>query len=1110
MDEDNELHTSNEPIDGQVGLEDLYYEMSQKQENLEDEILEPIDGQMSLEDLQAISSTEKPIENIENNFEKTEENIEEQANQESLFASTSIDQNIETNNNIESTNENLQQTQEEDNLVQIVEDIEPEQTEIFDTTIENETAITKQHIDEIEPVEDMQPENAAKDIEYKQEDYLEEIVEEETEEIEEPSAQDVEQKPEPEMVGNVELESLGNIFKAEYIEEKPKPVKPKSFKQKFMTDKAESDYKEKVEEILDEQEFERQQILIQEMKQEKKKGEKPVERDFFEDKIEDNTTDIKAEDSNTSNGDHGDTKGLFFKNLDEVLHESMIPYSEHVIMDRALPRVEDGLKPVQRRILYSMLDLGITPDKPFRKSARIVGDCLGKYHPHGDSSVYDAMVRMAQPFNMNELLVNGHGNFGSIDGDKAAAMRYTEARLAPLALELLRDLEKDTVKWSLNFDDTIKEPDTLPGRFPNLLVNGAMGIAVGLATNIPPHNLAEVIDGVVAYIDKPTITLKEMMKYVKGPDFPTGGYILSSSEIEQAFATGKGKILMRAKMHIEGNGTDKRSVVITELPYQVNKSTVLQKIAALREEGKYPALNGIADIRDESDRNGLRAVIKIKKDVNIKPIIECLLKYTDLQCSFGVNMVAIASGKPKLMGLLDIISYYVEYQREVVLRRTKYDLERTKERLHILEGLLIAIKNIDEVIKIIKTSSNVSTARQRLRDRFALSERQAQAILDMKLARLTNLEVNNLQEEIKKNKAIVEELTKIVGSKKLQFEVVKAEILAIKRQYKQDRKSIILKNDGLDLPTDSDKEQVVEGYIGYNASGNIKFMNKKTFNSATKEFKDNSTLHEIHSIITKTDTDKTAFIFTNKGNCYKLPVKNIPEGRFKDKGAPFANVLKCEKGEVPCAIFSIDEDMPRGNLIFMTKYGLVKKTAFKEYGVSKANFQAIKLKDDDEVINVFVENKNTTLIFVTHSGMVLNADKTDVPLQGRISGGVKGINLADKDYVVYSGEVTEDGEIVVLTNRGFVKRVIVSQIDVMARYRKGVKIITLSEKDNGTAIVYADYVTDTFTVVGKDENGKLYGRDTNVCPIEARTGKGKVIEKMKNPPLFVSGYRYKV
>lgn len=1134
---------SSQPIDGQLGLEDLYYEMSTKDKPQDEINNEPIDGQISLDDLciHNISPENQTAENVEvidslgfENSQKTQNCIEEPLD------------NVEFNC--------IEDVSEEQSDVQIVNQEKMDFSETNDNYIENEKPTFEEDVDiNLKGLKQEEPQQTAeqlttenidvdKDIfvsgekeveslekqpysEMAEEKFIDNEIEfneeqnltfEEESNAQKEETQILKDDHQPErissepLIGNIELSSLGNIFKDDYVEPKFEPKTEKDAKPNTAESVEPADYKDKIEEILDNNQKQKDEEKIIKMK--KEKGVKSME-DFFEDKIEefDNTQPSQNNNSNENNSNSGgEGNGLFYKNLDEVLHESMIPYSEHVIMDRALPRVEDGLKPVQRRILYSMLDLGITPDKPYRKSARIVGDCLGKYHPHGDTSVYDAMVRMAQPFNMNEILISGHGNFGSIDGDKAAAMRYTEARLAPLALELLKDLEKDTVKWSLNFDDTIKEPDTLPGRFPNLLVNGAMGIAVGLATNIPPHNLAEVIDGVVAYIDKPSITLKDMMKYIKAPDFPTGGYILASSEIEQAFATGKGKIIMRAKMHIEGNGTDKRSVVITELPYQVNKSTVLQKIATLREEGKYAVLNGIADIRDESDRNGLRAVIKIKKDANLKAIVECLLKYTDLQCSFGVNMVAIADGKPKLMGLLDIIKYYVEYQREVVLRRTKFDLERTKERLHILEGLLIAIKNIDEVIKIIKSSPNVSTAKQRLRDRFALSERQAQAILDMKLARLTNLEVNNLQEEIKKNKLLVEQLTAIVNSKKAQFEVVKSEILAIKKQYKSDRKSIILKNDNLDLPADDDKEAVVEGYIACNVAGNIKFITKKAFGASQKEFKENSTLYEIHSILTKTDSEKTAYIFTNKGNCYKVPVKAIPEGRFKDKGTPFISVVKCEKGEKPCAIYSIDEDMPKGNLIFMTKYGMVKKTAFKEYGVSKSMFQAIKLKDDDEVINMFVEEKNTTLIFVTKQGMVLNADKSDVPIQGRISGGVKGINLNTGDYVVYSGQVSEDGEIVVLTNKGYIKRVVVSQIDVMARYRKGIKIISLSEKDNGSELVYADYVKENFVVVGEAEDGKLYGRDTDVCPIENRTGKGKLIEKMKKPPTIVNGYRYRV
>ena len=1064
---DDISNQSNEPLQGQVGLEDLYYEMSTKQKD--EPILDnsPIDGQVSFDDLANATS------NVEIEQKPPKTHDEDQKNDELSIIEENSNEDIDNLDNTE--------------LAQV--EVENEtQEDAFEAEVDSQESVFEQEMDIQTEHEDVPHDTS-----------LEVFSSEESKDLDDTQPQ----KEIVEDVGGVELADLGNIFKADYVDPKPKTPRKTTFKKAFLDEKVDSDYKEKIEDILDEHKAQEEQDSLEQMKKEKK-GAKKVEGDFFEEKIQDTQADATL----ASSGHDGEN-GLYYKNLDEVLHESMIPYSEHVIMDRALPRVEDGLKPVQRRILYSMLDLGITPDKPYRKSARIVGDCLGKYHPHGDSSVYDAMVRMAQPFNMNELLVNGHGNFGSIDGDKAAAMRYTEARLAPLAMELLRDLEKDTVKWSLNFDDTIKEPDTLPGRFPNLLVNGAMGIAVGLATNIPPHNLAEVIDGVVAYIDKPTITLKEMMKYIKAPDFPTGGYILPTSEIEQAFATGKGKIIMRAKMHIEGNGTDKRSIVITELPYQVNKSTVLQKIAALREEDKNAVLHGIADIRDESDRNGLRAVIRLKKDVAIKPIVDFLLKYTDLQCSFGVNMVAIANGKPKQMGILDIISYYVEYQRDVVLRRTKYDLERTKERLHILEGLLIAIKNIDEVIKIIKTSPNVSTARQRLRDRFNLSERQAQAILDMKLARLTNLEVKNLEEEIKKNKALVEELTKIVNSKKLQYEVVKTEILAIKRQYKSERKSIILKSsDALELPTDTDKEQVIEGMIGVGVEGNIKFITKKNYNSSSKEFKENSTLHEVHKIMTKTDTEKTAFVFTNLGNCYKIPVKNIPEAKFKDKGTPFSTIAKCDKKETPCAIFSIDEEMPKGNLMFMTKQGMVKKTAFKEYDVSKSVFQAIKLKDGDEVINIFVESKNTTLLFITKNGMVLNADKSDVPVQGRISSGVKGINLGDGDDVIFAGEVTDEGEALVMTNRGFIKRVLISQIDVMARYRKGVKIASLSDKENGSALIYADYVKENFVVVAKTESGELHSRDTDVCPIESRTGKGKLIEKMKKPPLYIAGYRY--
>jgi len=461
----------------------------------------------------------------------------------------------------------------------------------------------------------------------------------------------------------------------------------------------------------------------------------------------------EKEESNIIDGS-GFGKSVIQKDIDAVLSESMIPYSEHVILERALPRVEDGLKPVQRRILYTLHELDITPEKEYKKSARIVGECLGKFHPHGDTSVYDAMVRMAQDFNMREVLVDGHGNYGSVDGDGAAAMRYTEARMAPLALEVLKDLDKNTVDWTLNFDDSLQEPVTLPCRFPNILVNGANGIAIGLATNIPTHNLGEVISGAIAMIDNRDITLDELMKIIPAPDFPTGGYIITGDEMRQAYETGKGKIYIRAKVHVEGKPGEKQNIVITELPYQVNKSRLLQRILEVRDSKKYD-LSCITEILDESDRTGIRAVVRVKKDTNVKKVIDILFKETDLQISFGINMVAIADGRPQLMGLMDILAYYINYQRDVIYRRTKFDLDAAKDREHILLGLIVAVKNIDEVVKIIKSSQDTSEAKRRLMERFNLSDRQAQAILDMRLARLTSLEIYKLEQELKQIQELI-------------------------------------------------------------------------------------------------------------------------------------------------------------------------------------------------------------------------------------------------------------------------------------------------------------------------------------------------------------------
>lgn len=775
----------------------------------------------------------------------------------------------------------------------------------------------------------------------------------------------------------------------------------------------------------------------------------------------------------------------------------MLPYAEYVILDRALPRVEDGLKPVQRRILYTMYDMGLTPDKPHKKSARIVGECMGKYHPHGDSSVYDAMVRMAQDFNMRMTLVNGHGNFGSVDGDPAAAMRYTEARLEPLALELLRDIEKDTVRFTLNFDDSLKEPETLPGRFPNLLVNGASGIAVGLATNIPPHNLGEVIDGVVAYIDNPRIKLFEMMKYIKAPDFPTGGYIVAG-ELLQAYETGRGKIGIRAKVSIEEGDNDKKLIVISELPYQVNKARLLAKIADLREEKK-DLLGGISEITDESDRNGMRAVIKVKKDADADKILNALYKYTDLECSFGINMVAIADGKPQQMGLLDIIGHYVAYQREVILRRTKFDLAQAKERCHILEGLIIAVRNIDEVIKIIKTSESVPAARQRLRDRFDLSEKQAQAILDLRLARLTKLEVYKLEQELEELKKLIARLTAIVESKKLQMNVVKEELKEVKKQFKSERKSsLVFDVSDIKVEKFDDVRPVEKCALVYTAADTVKVVAEKNFNMSDKNLNERSSLNDVYKLILKTSTDKIVYSFTNMGNCYKIDFEDVELGKLKDKGMPYKKLCPdALDGEKPIAFYEVGEKLPKGSLLFYSKLGYVKKSDWKEYNILKYAFQACKVNEGDELIGIETDDPEptTTLFFVTEQGMCLNAYKNDIPTQGRVSAGVRGISLSEGDKVVFAGQIDGEGEIIVATDGNTYKKVIASQIDPMARYRKGVRIVDLGK---GRKVAYADYVTMPYKIAVQMDDGSLVQADTeDDITIEDRTTKGKNIKLKK-------------
>ncbi|MBQ8395152.1 MAG: DNA topoisomerase 4 subunit A [Clostridia bacterium] len=790
------------------------------------------------------------------------------------------------------------------------------------------------------------------------------------------------------------------------------------------------------------------------------------------------------------------TGQLFVEPLEKVLHSSMLPYAEFVILDRALPRVEDGLKPVQRRILYTMNEMGLTPDKPHKKSARIVGDCMGKFHPHGDSSVYDAMVRMAQSFNMGKTLVNGHGNFGSVDGDPAAAMRYTEARMEPLALELLRDIDKETVSFSLNFDDSLKEPDILPGRFPNLLVNGASGIAVGLATNIPTHNLEEVINGVVAYIDNPAISLEEMMEYIPSPDFPTGGVIIAN-ELIQAYKTGRGKITIRARINTEKTDNGKTNLVITELPYQVNKAQLLRKVVDLREEKK-EELAGLDHVADESDRSGMRAVIRVKKDADIEGILKCLYKYTDLEVTFGVNMVVIADGKPQQLGLMEIIRHYVKYQQQVVKRRTLFDLKQAQQRCHILEGMIIAVQNIDEVIAIIKSADSTSDARTKLMERFEISEAQAQAILDLRLARLTKLEIFKLESELKELKKEIKRLTTISKSGDLQLQVVKEEITEIKNAYPSPRRSkLVYTREEADklIATAVAKKAGMRCTLAYTADGMFKVLTGKQTEALEKPLEGKYKPQLLAVKVLPTVTDKKIFAFTNYGNCHKLDIDDEDlQCKLSDEGVSLRELSKdAEEGEKVVSMFAVGEHLPYGKLLFFTKKGMIKKSEWTEYEQRKDSFQAVKLNEEDELLSVEEETgEEDTIIIVTKGGICLNAMKDDIPTQGRVATGVRGIQLREDDEVVFMAQINGEGEIIIVTNEAKFKRVISSQIEPSKRYRKGSVVIGLRDKEE---IAFAGYVTVPYYLAVIEKNNAISEISSEDIFISVQSARGKKMSR---------------
>lgn len=778
-------------------------------------------------------------------------------------------------------------------------------------------------------------------------------------------------------------------------------------------------------------------------------------------------------------------KQIFVRSMDDVMHQSMLPYAEHVILERALPRVEDGLKPVQRRILYTMMELSLAPDKPHRKSARIVGDCLGKYHPHGDTSVYDAMVRMAQDFNMRVPLVDGHGNFGSMDGDTAAAMRYTEARMTPAAMQLLRDIDKDTVKFGLNFDDTLKEPDLLPGRFPNLLINGSNGIAVGLTTSILPHNPHEAIDAVIARIKNPEITVDELMKIMPCPDFPTGGYIINSPEIKASYETGRGKLINRAKTHFEPLKNGKTNIVITEFPYQVNKASALEKILGLVQTKK-AQFSGISDIRDESDRTGIRAVIEVKKDADPQKVLNALFKYSDLQKTASVIMVAIADGKPKLLSLPEMLDYYIKHQENVVTRRCSSELEQAERRAHILQGLMIALLNIDEVIALIRASKSPKEAKQGLVERFDLTAIQADAILDLRLQRLTNLEQLEIERECKDTEKQIKRLKDILGSKSKLDKLIVDELTEIRGIIDSERRTVL-------IDADTETVEEPENIAAAEPMCLLMYADNKLRRLPPKLVTPEFLTQEKPIKVFSTATDRMLRLFTTHGALISISMGDIPESRINQKPTNLSALTELEKDEKILNAF--DDDFTSGKLYFYTRNGLVKCTEASEYATKTKRIAAATLKDDDALIGVeHYDNDSDAIMLVTSQGMSIRFDSASVPVTGRTSSGVKGIKLNDNDFVIFAAHVPDEGELLTVTDRGCMKRSFIFDHDIQGRNGKGVLCFSFKKNGaNGTRLVAAIHVTTPVDLVAVQLHGEETPFNSEEVRIEDRAGKGQLM-----------------
>ncbi|MDS2975110.1 DNA gyrase subunit A [Streptococcus pneumoniae] len=767
-------------------------------------------------------------------------------------------------------------------------------------------------------------------------------------------------------------------------------------------------------------------------------------------------------------------KNLVNVNLTKEMKASFIDYAMSVIVARALPDVRDGLKPVHRRILYGMNELGVTPDKPHKKSARITGDVMGKYHPHGDSSIYEAMVRMAQWWSYRYMLVDGHGNFGSMDGDSAAAQRYTEARMSKIALEMLRDINKNTVDFVDNYDANEREPLVLPARFPNLLVNGATGIAVGMATNIPPHNLGETIDAVKLVMDNPEVTTKDLMEVLPGPDFPTGALVMGKSGIHKAYETGKGSIVLRSRTEIETTKTGRERIVVTEFPYMVNKTKVHEHIVRLVQEKR---IEGITAVRDESNREGVRFVIEVKRDASANVILNNLFKMTQMQTNFGFNMLAIQNGIPKILSLRQILDAYIEHQKEVVVRRTRFDKEKAEARAHILEGLLIALDHIDEVIRIIRASETDAEAQAELMSKFKLSERQSQAILDMRLRRLTGLERDKIQSEYDDLLALIADLADILAKPERVSQIIKDELDEVKRKFSDKRRTELMVGQVLSLE-DEDLIEESDVLITLSNRGYIKRLNQDEFTAQKRGgrgvqgtgVKDDDFVRELVS----TSTHDHLLFFTNKGRVYRLKGYEIPEYGRTAKGLPVVNLLKLDEDESIQTVINVESDRSDdAYLFFTTRHGIVKRTSVKEFANIRQNgLKALNLKDEDELINVLLAEGDMDIIIGTKFGYAVRFNQSAVRGMSRIATGVKGVNLREGDTVVGASLITDQDEVLIITEKGYGKRTVATEYPTKGRGGKGMQTAKITEKNGllaGLMTVQGDedlmIITDTGVMI---------------------------------------------